>query len=335
MKTNKVFVIAEAGVNHNGSVSLAKKLIDAAKKAGADAVKFQTYKTELLVTARAPKAQYQLRATSAREGQWDMLKKLELSESAFRRLAAHCRRRGILFMSSPFDLESVDFLASLRMPIFKIPSGEITNLPYLRKVGGLGKKIIMSTGMSTLKEVERALEAIVAAGTPRRRVTLLHCTTEYPAPFQDVNLLAMSNLKEACGTAVGYSDHTLGTDVALAAVGLGARVIEKHLTLSRRMAGPDHAASLEPAEFAGMVAGIRRLERALGSPVKKPTSVEMKNRIVRKSLVAARDIRKGERFTDLNVAAKRPGTGLSPMRWDAVLGQRAKRDFARDEAIRL
>lgn len=332
---NKVFVIAEAGVNHNGSLAVARRLVDAAKAAGADAVKFQTFSPELLATAHAPKAAYQRRTTGRAGSQRAMLQKLALSQDAFRALAAHCRRRKILFLSSAFDLPSVDFLARLRLPIFKIPSGEITNLPYLRKVGRLGKKVFLSTGMATLAEARAAVEVLVRAGTPRRRITVLQCTTEYPAPVEDANLRVLPVLAKACGTAVGYSDHTLGTVASAAAVALGARVIEKHLTLDRSMKGPDHAASLSPAEFTELVDGIRRVELALGSAVKKPTAAELKNRVARKSLVAARAIRKGERFTLENLAAKRPGFGLSPMRWDAVIGRRAKKDFAPDELVRL
>ncbi|HOW27019.1 MAG TPA: N-acetylneuraminate synthase [Elusimicrobiota bacterium] len=330
-----VFIIAEAGVNHNGSITLARRLVEAARRAGADAVKFQSFHAESLATPLASKVGYQKKTTSARESQLGMLKRLELSSADQRRLAAYCRKKGILFLSSPFDSDSLRFLASLRVPIIKVPSGEITNKPYLREIGALGRKVILSTGMSTLGEVRDAVRVIVRAGTPRRRVTLLHCTTEYPAPFSDVNLRAMLTMKKALGGEVGYSDHTAGYEAAVAAAALGARVIEKHMTLDRRLPGPDHAASLEPDEFSKMVMAVRNVERALGTGDKKPAPSERANLVVRKSIVARRDIVRGERFTPQNLTTKRPGTGLSPMRWDAVIGTRAKRDFRKDELIRL
>lgn len=334
--TDHVLIIAEAGVNHNGSLALAKRLVDAAKDAGADAVKFQTFSPNRLATAQAPKAVYQRRATGRRGSQLDMLTSLALSESDFRVLQTHCRRRGILFLSSAFDLPSVDFLAKLRLPFFKIPSGEITNLPYLRKIGALRKKVLLSTGMSTLKEVRAAVDVLVQSGTPPGNITVLHCTSQYPASFAEANLRVLPLLAKVCGTTVGYSDHTPGFEAAAAAVALGARVIEKHLTLDTRMKGPDHAASLDPQGFERLVHVVRRVETALGSAVKRPSLGERDNRrAVRKSLVAARAIRKGERFTANNLAVKRPGTGINPMRWDAIIGRKAKRNFAPDERVSL
>lgn len=329
-----VLIIAEAGVNHNGYLDLAKRLIDVAAEAGADLVKFQTFSAERLATRSAPKADYQTRTTDQAQSQFAMLRQLELSAAMHDTLIAHCQARGIGFFSTGFDLDSLDYLASLGAGRFKIPSGEITNLPYLRHVGAFGKPIILSTGMATLGEIEAALEALETAGTPRSRITVLHCNTEYPTPMADVNLRAMVSIGQAFGVAVGYSDHTPGIEVPIAAVALGARVIEKHLTLNRNLPGPDHKASLEPDEFAAMVRAIRHIELALGDGIKRPSPSEAKNRsIARKSLVAARPIRAGEPFTPENVTAKRPGTGLSPMRWDEVMGRFAGRDYTDDELI--
>ena len=332
----KVTIIAEVGVNHNGDVNLALKLIDAAVAAGADIVKFQTFNAENLVSASAPKAGYQKKTTTASESQLDMIRKLELPEDAYPLLLAHCRQCGIRFLSTPFDLGSVDFLSQLGMDTWKIPSGEITNLPYLRKIGALGQPVILSTGMSTLEEVADALHALDAAGVPQSLVTLLHCTTEYPAPFAEVNLRAMQTLRAAfplCA-GVGYSDHTQGIEVSLAAVAMGASVIEKHFTLDRSMEGPDHKASLEPDELQTLVRGIRNIEVALGNGVKAPAPSEIPNMLVaRKSIVAARSIRAGEVFTAENITTKRPGGGISPMLWDSVIGACAKRNYAVDEAL--
>ena len=331
-----VYVIAEAGVNHNGSLALAFELVDAAVAAGADAVKFQTFDSAALVSARAEKAGYQKRTTGADESQLDMIRRLELSEADHVALMERCRQRGVDFLSAPFDLASVALLDRLGLGTLKLPSGAITDLPYLRAVGALGRPLIVSTGMSTLAEVAEALEALQAAGTPRALITLLHCTTEYPTPPADVNLAAMTTLGSEFGLPVGYSDHTQGITVPIAAVALGARVIEKHLTLDRTLPGPDHAASLEPGEFAEMVTGIRTVSAALGSPVKAPTASELENaKVARKSIVAARDIAAGEVLSAENLTTKRPGTGISPMRWDAVIGTTAMRDFARDEVISL
>jgi N,N'-diacetyllegionaminate synthase len=331
---SRVFIIAEAGVNHNGSMDMARKLVDAAAEAGADAVKFQTFRAESLVRRDAAKADYQKLTTMAEESQFDMIRRLELDEDAHRELVAHCRRRAILFLSSPFDLESIDLLSALGLEIFKIPSGEITNLPYLRRVGQLGRRIILSTGMADLDEVAAALDVLVAAGADKEKITLLHCNTEYPTPMEDVNLRAMKTLGAAFETPVGYSDHTLGIEIPVAAVALGATVIEKHFTLDRTLEGPDHQASLEPGDLAAMVRAIRNVSMALGTGIKAPTPSEKRNiPIARKSIVAARAIRKGEEFTEKNLAVKRPAQGLSPMLWDSLIGARADRDYALNESI--
>ncbi|MFH1216575.1 MAG: N-acetylneuraminate synthase [Pseudomonadota bacterium] len=333
---DKVFIIAEAGVNHNGDLALAKKLVEAAAEAGADAVKFQTFKAENLVAASAPKAAYQKKTTGADESQLEMLKKLELSEADFIELQAHCVTHNILFMSTPFDLESIDFLASLGLEIFKIPSGELTNLPYLKKIGGLGKDIILSTGMADLAEVEAAIAVLLQAGADQERIALLHCNTEYPTPYEDVNLRVLETLRTTLHLRVGYSDHTLGIEVPIAAVALGAEIIEKHFTLDKKMPGPDHQASLEPGELRRMVQSIRHIETALGRKEKKTTPSEQHNRVIaRKSIVAAQAIRKGEMLSNTNLTVKRPGTGISPMQWDRVIGKPASQNFAKDELIIL
>lgn len=332
----RVFIVAEAGVNHNGDLAIAKRLVEVAKEAGADAVKFQTFRADRLVTRSAAKAKYQVENTGTDESQAEMLRALELSPDAHRELVAYCRAQGIMFMSTPFDLESVDLLAELGMTVWKIASGEITNLPLLRKIGGLCHRIIMSTGMATLNEVKAALNALTTAGTPKDRITVLHCHTNYPTAMEDVNLRAMLTMRDTLGVRVGYSDHTPGIEVPTAAVALGASVIEKHFTLDRSMPGPDHKASLEPGELAAMVRAIRNIERALGDGVKRPTARELEIApIGRKSIVATRDIATGEVFSTDNLTTKRPGSGVSPMRWDQVLGQRAKRAFAADELIEL
>lgn len=329
-------IIAEAGVNHNGDLALAKRLIEVAAEAGADLVKFQTFSADRLVTRGAPKADYQIQATGQGEGQHEMLRRLELTRDMHLELMAHCHDQGIGFFSSGFDIESVDLLIGLGQSLFKIPSGEITNLPYLRHIAQQGKEIILSTGMASLGEVEAAVHAIQSSGTPRTAITLLHCTTEYPTPMAEVNLRAMITLRETFGTRIGYSDHTPGIEVATAAVALGAVVIEKHFTLDRGLPGPDHQASLEPHELKAMVRAIRNIEAALGDGVKQPTGSELRNRqIVRKSIVAARRIRAGEPFSDENLAAKRPGSGLSPMHWDELIGRPAPRDYQPDEMIQL
>ena len=332
----KTLIIAEAGVNHNGDLDMARQLIDVAASAGADLVKFQTFSADRLVTEHAKKADYQVKTTDAAESQHAMIRRLELTRDMHAALIVHCKLNGIGFFSTGFDVESLDMLMQLGMDRLKVPSGELTNLPYLRHVGGIGKPVILSTGMATLGEIEAALAVLEEAGTPRARITVLHCTTEYPTPMRDVNLRAMASLRDAFGVAVGYSDHTAGIEVAVAAVALGATVIEKHFTLDRSLPGPDHQASLEPAELVQMVAAIRNIEQALGDGIKRPSPSELKNRpVARKSIVAACAILAGERFTEGNLAVKRPGTGVSPMLWDDVLRRTAQRDFAPDELIEL
>jgi len=334
--TDRVYVIAEAGVNHNGSLETAADLVHAAARAGADAVKFQAFSADALASRTAPKAAYQERSTGTAESQLEMLRALELDENAHRTLQQVAAEQGIDFLSSAFDLESVAMLGRMGLKAHKIPSGEITNLPYLRAVAALGAPVILSTGMAEMREVADALGALEAAGALRDRVTVLHCSTEYPAPFEDANLRAMVAMRDEFGVAVGYSDHTDGIAVPVAAVALGASIIEKHLTLDRTLPGPDHAASLEPARFAEMVAAIRAVEVALGDGVKRPSAGESENRaVVRKSIVAARAIAAGEALTEDNLTTKRPGTGISPMCWDAVIGTAAVRDFAPDEEIEL
>lgn len=332
----KIFIIAEAGVNHNGSLKLAKKLIDVAKEAGADAVKFQAFRAEHLASPNAPKAGYQIKTTGIADSQLTMLKKLELSWDAHIELGNYCRKIDIEFLSSPFDLGSTDFLLKMGLRSIKIPSGEITNLPLLRKIGASGRNIIISTGMSTLAEVEAALKVLYGAGTRRPTITLLHCNTEYPTPMCDVNLKAMVAMGKKFRLKFGYSDHTEGITVPVAAAALGAAVIEKHLTLDKKMKGPDHKASLQPAEFKAMVAAVRSVEQALGTGIKKPSTSEIKNApIARKSIMAARRIAKGERFTADNITTMRPGDGLSPMLWDKVIGKKARMGFKQWEKIRL
>jgi N,N'-diacetyllegionaminate synthase len=332
----RTFIIAEAGVNHNGRIGLAKKMIDVAVKAGADAIKFQTFIPEKIVSSKAPKAEYQKKTTDKKESQLQMLKKLVLDADTHRELVGYCKKKGIMFLSTPFDLGSIDLLNDLGLELFKIPSGEITNLPYLRKIGSLKKKIIMSTGMADMKEIRKTMQILIEAGASKRNITLLHCNTEYPTPFKDVNLLAMISMKNDLGVKVGYSDHTLGIEMPVAAVALGAQVIEKHFTLDRNMEGPDHKASLEPQELEAMVTAIRHVEIALGNGTKKPSPSDIKNRaIARKSIVASKEIKKGDVFTEQNITSKRPGTGISPMKWYDAIGRKAKRNFKADELIVL
>ena len=332
--TQRTLIIAEAGVNHNGDIGLAKKLIDVAAEVGADLVKFQTFNANRLVTHAAKKADYQTKNTDGNESQHEMLRRLELTPKMHNELIAHCALRNIGFFSTGFDIESVDLLVSLGQNLFKISSGEITNLPFLRHIGQFGKPVILSTGMATLGDIEAAIEVLEQAGTSRASLTLLHCTTEYPAPMSEVNLRAMQSLQRAFGVAVGYSDHTQGIEVAIAAVALGATVIEKHFTLDRNLPGPDHKASLEPAEFKAMVTAIRNIEVALGDGIKRLTSSEAQNKpVARKSLVASQAIKKGEVFSAQNVAAKRPGTGISPMRWDDVIGCVSLKAYDEDDLI--
>lgn len=329
-----VFIIAEAGVNHNGSIELAKKLIDVASDAGADAVKFQTFKAENLVSQNAQKANYQKETTDKEESQFDMIKKLELDIDTHKELINYCNSKNIMFLSTPFDLDSIDLLNDLELPIFKIPSGEITNLPYLRKIGKLNKKIILSTGMADMGEIEDALDILINCGTPKESITVLHANTMYPTPMKDVNLQAMVTIGDTFDIKFGYSDHTLGIEVDIGAVALGASVIEKHFTLDKSMEGPDHKASLEPDELFAMVRGIRNIEKALGSSIKKPSPSEIPNiKIVRKSIVAKEKIKKGEILTQDNLAVKRPADGISPMRWDEVVGSLASRDYNEDDII--
>ena len=330
----KTLIIAEAGVNHNGDLDLAKQLINAAADAGADLVKFQTFNANRQVTRTAKKADYQTQTTSSTESQHAMLRRLELTEEMHHQLIAHCLTQNIGFLSTGFDIESVDLLVSLGQECFKIPSGEITNLPYLRHIGQLGKTVILSTGMATLGEIEAAIEVLEQTGTPRAKVTVLHCTTEYPTPMNEVNLRAMQSIHAAFDVAVGYSDHTEGIEIAIAAVAMGASVIEKHFTLDRTFPGPDHRASLEPAELKAMVTAIRNIEIALGDGIKRLTPSEARNKpVARKSLVASRAITGGEVFTAENLTVKRPGTGISPMRWDELVGQASQKNYNEDDLI--
>ena len=330
----RTVVIAEAGVNHNGDISIAKQLVDAASLAGADYVKFQTFSAERMVTPTAGKAGYQKQTTDASESQYEMLKNLELSDEMHLQLIGHCGSRGIQFLSTGFDIESVDFLLSLGQKIIKIPSGEITNLPLLRHIGGFGFPIILSTGMSTIQEIGEALAILESAGAMRSQITVLHCTSEYPAPMHEVNLRAMQSIADSFGVDVGYSDHTLGIEVSIAAVSLGAKVIEKHFTLDRNLPGPDHKASLEPVDLIEMIKAIRNIEVALGDGIKCPTSSERKNlSAARKSIVAKCKIKPGEIFSNRNLEIKRPGDGVSPMKWDSMIGQIAVRDYEKNEMI--
>lgn len=330
---NKIFIIAEAGVNHNGNLKIAKKMIDVAADAGADAVKFQTFKADKLVCMDAQKAIYQQKnAVNRQESQYEMLKKLELSGQMHRELMDYCVQKDIMFLSTPFDTDSIRLLVDYEITVLKISSGEITNYPFLREVGRTGKPVILSTGMSDMDEVQAAVAVLTENGCGK--ITLLHCNTEYPTPMQDVNLRAMCTLQEKTGLPVGYSDHTLGIEVPIAAAAMGAVVIEKHFTLDRTMEGPDHKASLEPEELQDMVRAVRNIEKALGNGIKKPSDSEIKNRdVARKSIVAKRDIRKGDIFTEENITAKRPGNGISPMRWNEVIGLVADRGYQADGQI--
>ena len=331
----RVFIIGEAGVNHNGDMRLARKLIDIAVQSGVDAVKFQTFLTEKNISRKAPKAQYQ-KVQGPSESQFDMTKKLELTQEEFTDLAEYCKKKKVMFLSTPDDVESVDFLDRLGMPIFKIASGEITNYPHLRHIGSLNKQVILSTGMAHFKEIVKAMDVLIKSGTKRRCIQLLHCTTEYPAPFAEVNLRAMLTMKEKLNVGVGYSDHTQGIEVSIAAVALGAQIIEKHFTIDKDLPGPDHQASLSPDELSALVKAVRNVEQAMGDGKKVPTACELKNiPVVRRSIFAARDIRRGEIFTEKDLITKRPGTGINPMDWKRVIGRRAKRDFYDDEMIEL
>lgn len=333
---NKVIIIAEAGVNHNGKYDLAVKMVHEAKRAGADYVKFQTAVPELVISTIAPKAEYQKETTGNDESQLDMCRAIHLPLSDYAKLKKICDEVGIGFMSTPFDLVSIDTLEPLDMDYYKIPSGEITNLPYLRKIASKGRRVIMSTGMSEMNEIADALKVLEDGGLKREDITLLHCNTEYPTPYGDVNLMAMKTIGDTFGVKVGYSDHTRGIEVPIAAVAMGAQVIEKHFTLDCNMDGPDHKASLEPDQLKAMVDAIRNVEQAIGSAEKHATASETPNKVVaRKSIVAARDIAEGEVLTEENITVKRPGNGISPMRWDSVIGRKAKRAFRYDELIEL
>jgi N,N'-diacetyllegionaminate synthase len=329
-----IFIIAEAGVNHNGSIKLAYKLIDVASASGADAVKFQTFKADNLLSKNAQKADYQKETTDVSESQFDMIKKFELDEKAHKELIAYCQEKGIMFLSTPFDHDSIDMLNNLGLEIFKIPSGEITNLPYLRHIGSLNKQVVLSTGMSNLEEVRAALNILINAGSSKENITVLHANTMYPTPMEDVNLNAMLTIHKEFDVDVGYSDHTLGIEVDIAAVAMGATCIEKHFTLDKTMDGPDHKASLEPEELKAMVSAIRNIEKALGGGEKKPSPSESVNiKAVRKSIVANENIKKGDLLTNENIAAKRPGDGISPMQWDEVIGMAASKDYNENELI--
>ena len=330
-------IIAEAGVNHNGSLELARRLVDAAADAGVDYVKFQTFKAENLVTKSAKQAEYQKKNIGdGNNSQYQMLKNLELSQADHEVLIEYCKQKGVRFFSTAFDLESIDYLASLDLPLWKIPSGEITNYPYLRKIALQGKPVVLSTGMCDVADIKNALDILIKFGLTKDQITILHCNTEYPTPFEDVNLRAMRTIKEEFGVKVGYSDHTRGIEVPIAAVALGAEVIEKHFTLDRNLPGPDHKASLEPDELKAMVSAIRNIEQALGTGHKEITISERKNiEIARKSIVAACDIKTGELFTEKNLTVKRPGTGISPMRWTDVIGKVATRDYKEEDLIEL
>lgn len=333
----RTLIIAEAGVNHNGSIDMAKQLIDVAAEAGVDYVKFQTFKAENLVTKSAVKAEYQKRnINDVDNSQYAMLKKLELSSLHHYELIEYCKKRDVKFFSTAFDFESIDFLASLHLGLWKMPSGEITNYPYLKKIAGFHEPVILSTGMSTMEEIEAAIAVLTKFGVQKDQITVLHCNTEYPTPMGDVNLAAMQDIRQRLGVTVGYSDHTQGIEVPIAAVALGAEIIEKHFTLNRTLPGPDHKASLEPAELVAMVSAIRNIEQAIGSNHKAISISESKNKdIARKSIVAAKNICKGEIFTEDNLTVKRPGNGVSPMQWETVIGQKAIRDFEEDELIEL
>ena len=333
----RTLIIAEAGVNHNGDIAKAKALIDKGAEAGVDYVKFQTFKAEKLVTKQAQRASYQDKNTQNNDSQYEMLKKLELSQVLHQELMDYCNQKGVKFLSTGFDSESLVFLAQLGVTIAKIPSGEITNLPYLRQVASLFPEVILSTGMATIGEIKDAVKVLTDNGVSKDKITILHCNTEYPTPMEDVNLKAMLHIQRELGLPIGYSDHTLGIEVPIAAVALGATVIEKHFTLDKTLPGPDHKASLEPNELKAMVSAIRNIEKAIGgSGLKEVSKSEEKNKpIARKSIVAAKKIVKGESFTVENLTVKRPGTGISPMQWDEVIGKEAKRDFQEDELIEL
>jgi N,N'-diacetyllegionaminate synthase len=337
MHTQKVYIIAEAGVNHNGSLDRAEQMVKVAANAGADAIKFQTFKADTLVTKNAAKADYQIKASGGDETQFEMLKRLELSFEDHLELLETCKLNHIEFLSSPFDLTTIEFLKEIGITKWKIPSGEITNLPYLRRIASLGQEIILSTGMADLEEIRVAILLFTTGGLSLEKITILHCNTAYPTPMQDVNLKAIQTIKESFpGAKIGYSDHTKGIEIPIAAVAMGATIIEKHFTLDKKLPGPDHKASLAPDELIRMVKAVRNIEIALGNGQKKPSPSEKKNKpIARKSIVAACSIRKGEIFSNDNLTVKRPGNGISPMRWDDVIGKKASRDYNRDDQIEM
>ena len=336
MKSKKTFIIAEAGVNHNGDLNLAKKMIDAAFESGVDAVKFQTFIPELVISRFTDKAPYQIKSTTTEGNMLDMVRPLQLDAKAHYELFRYCSARGIKFLSTPYDVPSVDLLCDLGVDVFKIPSADIVHLPLLRKIGGLKKKVIMSTGMSDMSEIGDAIEVLVNAGTRKQDITLMHCHTDYPTLMEDVNLLVMITLRKAFDIDVGYSDHTVGIEVPIVAVALGATTIEKHFTLDRTMQGPDHSASLEATQLKEMVSSIRNIEQCLGDGIKRISERERKNlKLMRRSIVAARDIFEGESFNEQNIAVKRPGTGISPMCWDDIIGRVAIKDFLADQLIEL
>ena len=331
---SRTVIIAEAGVNHNGSMDLAKEMIDVAAEAKVDYVKFQSFKTDKIITEQAEKAEYQKSRSENKESQFEMLKSLELDLNQHRDLIDYCNKKEVEFLSTPFDHESIDLLSNLNIPFYKIPSGEINNLPYLRHIGKMKKPVVMSTGMCTLDEVKTAYFVLLENGINKRDLTILHCNTEYPTPMKDVNLNAMLTIRDELDVKVGYSDHTLGIEIPIAAVSIGATIIEKHFTLSRGLKGPDHAASLEPGELKLMVTAIRNIEKAMGNGIKTPSLSELKNiSIARKSIVAKKSIKKGQTFSIDNLAVKRPGTGISPMRWDEIIGTISKSDFKVDDLI--
>tara|TARA_Y100000590_G_C15647712_1_gene987551 strand:+ start:279 stop:1283 length:1005 start_codon:yes stop_codon:yes gene_type:complete len=334
MKKTKTLIIAEVGPNHNGSLRLAYKYIDVCKKIGADVVKFQTSVPHLHISKFAEMAKYQIRNCNYKSSQLKMAEKISLPLKDFIKLKKYCYKKKIGFLSTPFDFKSIELLNNIKLKCFKIPSGEITNLPYLRKIGKLNKKIIISTGMSNVKEIEKAIRVLTKSGTKKNKISILHCNTEYPTPFEDVNLNVIKSLRKKFKCPIGYSDHTVGIEIPIAAVALGASIIEKHITLNKNMKGPDHKASIEPRDFKKMINGIRIIEKCLGSSVKKPSPSEIKNiSIARKSIVASRKIKKGEIFTIKNLTIKRPGTGLSPMLWDKILGKKSPRDYIEDQLI--
>ena len=335
MKNNKILIIAEAGINHNGNLKKAYKLIEAASNSGANIIKFQTFITENLVTKKAKRARYQIKNTRSNESQFKMLKKLEINKKFHIKLIKHCNKMKIDFLSSPFDLNSINLLNKLNLKMLKVPSGELTNLPYLRAIGKLNKKIILSTGMATLNEIKTALKVIINSGTKKENITILHCTSEYPAPMNVINLKAMLTIKKECNVSIGYSDHTNGIEIPIAATALGAKVIEKHITLDKKLKGPDHLISLKPDEFKKMVAAIRNIEICLGDGVKKPTKNELINmKNIRKSIYASRYIKKDDLLDPTNITIKRPATGTSPMFWDKYIGKRAKKNYKIDDIIK-